>query len=239
MKERAERFLVSWWAGGLTSALILITGVIASLRPSGSGSHLCWATSLGATIVVATLLTFFRQGAVDRAAQRVQGSLAQSQQRLEDAARGLPELIRTSPDKNFLWQLGVKFEKCLCVADDAGSDLKDLAAALTTCLQAVAELARDFDGGTAGIVCCSNLMIFLKPADASKWERALAFTETGVAMSSLAGVLALSPIFSGNSEGETPDPRLKEFALPVPRELGTEKPQGGSGWPRTVIARAN
>ena len=229
MKERVERFLVSWLAGGLASALILVAGVVASLRPSGGESHPCWAASLGLSVLAATLLTFARQGAVDRAAERVRDNLERSQQRLENAATGLPDLIRTSPEKNFLWQLGVKFEKCLYVSD-AAENVRDLGIALTTCLQAIAELAGDFDNGPPRITYCANLMVFLKPADASSWEPSLTFHETGVAVSSLAGVLALSPVFSGNSKGETPDPKLREFALPVPSELGTEKPKGGTGW---------
>lgn len=223
------------------SLIILLTGIIGSLFSSEIrlGIRTFVENSIGLVftvppsptrafwvmVIIAALLFFLRQKAVDFARQQSEG-------RLIDRSDSLDRLIRTLPPGDFLTTfrrlysevqgLPLRFSTTV-----EPPELEDIARSIRSVLKAVAILAYEFDGRPEETVYAANIMLFIpvNTIDKSKKdeiERRLLFTERGEELESLQGVLDLRTNLSVAIRGGTtiadPDTGLKALSLPIPKQ---------------------
>lgn len=147
------------------------------------------------------------------------------QARFDAAASEVPELIRTLPDPAFLAEFGIVFEKVAMMMRDL-TDLQSRAQGVTVALQGFVALASAFDAGRDDRFA-ANLMVYLTGEAREPWMSKLKFFERDP--KTLAGVLAMPGEFAALAEGA--DDSMREFALPVPTDVGRSRSEpGGKGY---------
>jgi hypothetical protein len=226
--EGLENFLASPWLGTAIVLLGVVTGLLGSLYADELKAMLFSVAPLSArtgawlfivAVAVTALAVFSRQRVIDRKRELVQN-------RFDAAASHIPELIRTLPEPAFQSELGIVFEKTATMVPNLTS-LQTRAEGVTVILQGFAALAGKFDGGRLDDRFATNLMVYLEGVAKEPWLPLLRFFDRDP--KTLAGVLALPAEFAALAAG--PDPKVPEFALPVPQDLGQSREEpGGQGW---------
>ncbi|MFL5306222.1 MAG: hypothetical protein ACJ8F1_13475 [Polyangia bacterium] len=237
MRARLIRFLVGPWGGTVVTVLGLVTGLLGSLwsteileaaRLGIRAQHLARPIKFLVCFTITAFGFYARQLFLDGDRDRAQTALTESQERLEESSRKIPELVRTLPPRDFLADLGIIFEKSLVIAAESASDV-EIGESLRLSLEGIATLAQKFDTGPEAATYAANVMLFLPPEKIGGWENHVRFIETGVAAQNLRGLLVLPRSLSATSKGGH-DVAIEEFALPIPKETGSDRNTGGTGW---------
>lgn len=169
---------------------------------------------------VTAVCVFWRQSVIDENREGVQN-------RFDAAATEVAESIQTLrslPEPSFLTEFNHIFSTNVARAEKLNSFAARLQGT-TVVLEGFAALAQKFDG-TGDARFAANLMLFLTGEHARPWIEKLSFFDGDP--SKLDGLLALPVELAALSKG--PDDKIPEFALPVPKDRGTAKANGGSGW---------
>lgn len=224
--SRWENFITSPVVGTLIVVFGVLAGLLGSIYSQELKSIIKRVVSLSDTqgagvfwfsVAFIALVVFLRQTVVDRKRDQVQ-------QRFDQAAVQIPELIRTLPEAAFQREFGIIFEKVATMLPTL-NDLNARASGVTIALQGFATLAGKFDGGRPDDRFAANLMVYVEGDDAKPWLTKLKFYDRDKA--DLAGVLVLPAEFAATPNAADP---LPEFALPVPKNLGQSKEANGLGW---------
>jgi hypothetical protein len=233
--SKTNQFLARPITGAIVTILILLAGLVGSIYTQEARASLSlWLPSLGTygfPVVILgcaalALLFFLRERALDVLR-------AHSQFRLETATETLESIVRTQPPVEFQTSLGVYFEKALVACQQAqGSE--EIKGSIALIVEGLAELARIFDHGPANGKYAANVMVFYAPDEGEEWFKHVSFLEDGVGLQNLRGLLALCTEFSAQKAGDapcaSPDPTMRPFALPVPKNPGGAKDNQGHGW---------
>jgi hypothetical protein len=193
------------------------------------GAPLSWEGTVFWFLVALNALLFVaRQHAVDfKREEQVQKM---------DAQIGIiPGLVRTAPPTDFLANMAIVFEKgaLLTTALLQGTPTPPIAAVrecVREMLQALADLAWKYADAPEKVNYAANLMIFSQPKPDACREAPLIFCEPETDVTKLGGLLVLVPELSATRETNDIDRSLRSFSLPVPRDPGTARSDGGAGY---------
>lgn len=232
-----DRFLLSSLFSALLSAIVVLSGVGASIVANewskildGRGSATSWIAIISFALLLVALFVGFlkRQQLVDRNRATVQSRLAAVGERLEASQRNLDDLFeetRSMPPPAFLKGSAFSFEKCYLVSG-ARESASDIETSIRQTLRVIALLAQQFDQPVdASARFAANVMIYVPKERLGEWKQTLKFAGSPDDQ----GCLVLCAALSATAE-EAPDPLLNEMSLPVPSDIGQAKAKGGDGW---------
>jgi hypothetical protein len=192
-----------------------------TLAPKWKNSQAAWA--FWCVAIVASLLFFFRQRAVDRAQAKGQREIVQQ-------AAELANLIRTLPPTNFLsvfsqlYNSASKAVETVLGKPQLTCDKPTVEQVIRQILRVLAILAQKFDGDDPMTHYAANIMIFRVASEiADEEEEAILhrmkFHDDGAAIANLKGILELLPSLSTVAADQTasPDLQVASIILPVPK----------------------
>lgn len=238
-KARGDRFAAGPLSPAVLVILTIMAGLIASryddeiltswpfawsIGPISKAALLFWTAS-----VSAAALYFRRQCLIDVERSRTIHSFEARAQELNQTAMHLQRLIRTMPPADFLSLHSQIYQDAASVVARTSSipveklSPDDVRKTVRGVLDCVATLAHVFDG-REDAVYGTNIMLYRATSEMhndelERYNDLLEFREDGTDVRQLRGILILEKGLSTSTDVKGPeaDPRLREFALPIPR----------------------